>query len=382
MFRELIGTDRRDRKSNDGALQPNLLDIDVRKIYRQHVEMTHKSLCVMPQRQGRRNDKREARARLEQAKAARLMPMSPANVEKKLRHLLPFLDWCRLKGYVNRNVVDEMELQLKESRVRVQKFRRPGQKKTYIALSREELARVFGSDSFRLGAIRHDWAYWCPLLCLFAGLRIAEASQIMTCDLVCIDDVYCLRVTTTVDEKEDLDGHGQGSRQMVEAITADEAERRLKNASSRRTVPLHPKLIDLGFLEFMRNKQGADTSSLVFIRLTWHEKSQWSRKPGDHIGELLRTTKVYVKRKKVPHSLRSNLHQALKKTGLDSTQVIRLLGHATKQMADDHYGETDDGPYVTAVMVAQHLERVDFGFEVPPWTAILTLRSGSNFARL
>ena len=77
MFRELIGTDRRDRKLNDGASQPNLLDIDVRKIYRQHVEMTHKSLCVMPQRQGRRNDNREARARFEQTKAARLIPMSP-----------------------------------------------------------------------------------------------------------------------------------------------------------------------------------------------------------------------------------------------------------------------------------------------------------------
>ena len=302
LFREFIGTQRRDRRSSDGTLQPNLLDVDVCQIERQHIAETHPSLCAMPQRQGRRTDKREARALLEQAKAAKLMPMSPANVEKKLRHLLPFLDWCRLKGYLDRTVIEEMDLQLTESRVRVQKSKRPGQKKTYIALSREKLSRVFGSDSFRLGAIRHDWAYWCPLLCLYAGLRIVEASQIMTCDLVCIDNVYCLKVTTTVDENEDVDGDGQENHQMVEATNAAEAERRLKNASSRRTVPLHPKLIELGFLEFVRNMQGADTSSLVFKGLTWPEKSQWSQKPGDHIGDLLRITKVYVKRRKVPHS--------------------------------------------------------------------------------
>jgi integrase len=72
--------------------------------------------------------------------------------------------------------------------------------------------------------IIRDALFWLPLLGLFHGNRLEEFAQLRREDVAVADGVPFLRIT-------------------------DDDGRRLKNAQSRRDVPLHPELIRLGFLE-------------------------------------------------------------------------------------------------------------------------------------
>jgi len=72
--------------------------------------------------------------------------------------------------------------------------------------------------------ITRDAMFWLPLLGLYQGTRLEELAQLRREDVGIATGVWFLRVS-------DADG------------------RQLKNAQSRRDVPLHPELIRLGFLD-------------------------------------------------------------------------------------------------------------------------------------
>lgn len=67
--------------------------------------------------------------------------------------------------------------------------------------------------------------FWVPLLSMFGGLRLNEACQLYTDDVVVVDDVPLLLI------RADADGT------------------RLKTVASQRRVPIHPELIRIGFLQ-------------------------------------------------------------------------------------------------------------------------------------
>lgn len=170
----------------------------------------------------------------------------------------------------------------------------------------------------------------------------------------------------------DKDEDAQRKRKIT--APTPEAYRRLKNQASRRVVPLHPKLIELGFLEFVEKLKASSTSPVhLFQGLTWSEDSLFGRAPSRYMRGLLEVAGIAVPRRKVPHSLRSNFHQALDDTMLDSDRQKRLLGHATGNMKDERYGETDRGPAFPFAGVLPYLAKVDFGIKVPTWNEVKEL---------
>ena len=91
------------------------------------------------------------------------------------------------------------------------------------------------------------------------------------------------------------------------------------------------------------------------------------RKPSEHMRKLLKAAGIHQKRRKVPHSLRSNFHQALDKTLLAPDLQKRLLGHSTDSVKISNYNETDQGPALPAAEVLPYLARVAFAITVPSW---------------
>ncbi|MFD2754300.1 hypothetical protein [Comamonas terrae] len=74
--------------------------------------------------------------------------------------------------------------------------------------------------------------YWIPLLCMWHGLRVGEATQLQ------IHDVDLAQSLIKIQVAQDHDEIGP--------------ERSLKNAATYRVVPIHPTLLALGFLDFVR----------------------------------------------------------------------------------------------------------------------------------
>ena len=176
----------------------------VNHITRAHVLAFVEGLKVLPQRQGRRTDGVEALARIEEGRSKRLPSPSKGSVAKKLLHVRPFLVWTKRKGWVGQDVIDELALALENADAAVLKAKstkkiQPG----YVALSAVELTTLFEQHAFLAGAIRADWSYWIPLLCLYQGLRVSEASQLYTNDVVAVDGVSCLSVISDASDDDD-----------------------------------------------------------------------------------------------------------------------------------------------------------------------------------
>jgi integrase len=89
-----------------------------------------------------------------------------------------------------------------------------------------DLTRLFNSDWF-LGKNDRDYKFWLPWLGLFTGARLSELTQLGLDDLRKDQGIWYLSLTTT-------DG------------------KRLKTKNSVRMIPLHPRLIQMGFPEWAR----------------------------------------------------------------------------------------------------------------------------------
>jgi integrase len=179
----------------------------------------------------------------------------------------------------------------------------------------EELRRLFssavwtGRDSSRRSArgteITRDARFWIPLLCVFEGTRLEEVADLRRKDIKHEAGVWQLEITTE--------------------------HRRLKNHSAKRTIPIHPELIRVGFLEYVAQIAPRSTDPL-FPDL---EPQGADEKRGPRITrwfvEYRRDVDVF--REGVgSHAFRHNVTTRLREELHDYSDQLRLnylLGHAS-----------------------------------------------------
>lgn len=88
--------------------------------------------------------------------------------------------------------------------------------------------------------VRQPHRYWIPLISLYQGMRINEICQLYCDDILEIAGIPCIRITANPARKQ---------------IVEKPDNKRLKNESSRRTIPIHPTLLQLGFLDFVEDRR-------------------------------------------------------------------------------------------------------------------------------
>ncbi|MFL9879768.1 hypothetical protein PQR63_15315 [Herbaspirillum rhizosphaerae] len=108
------------------------------------------------------------------------------------------------------------------------------------------------SESFK-GKMKWDLSarYWIPLICLYHGLRVREATQIRVSDIV-PGEHPLLRIQTEEGSKKDGDSES--------ALPV----RRVKNEASKRDVPIHPVLLELGFMGMVSEAKSRGATSPCF----------------------------------------------------------------------------------------------------------------------
>jgi integrase len=161
--------------------------------------------------------------------------------------------------------------------------------------------------------------FWIPLLSMFGGLRLNEACQLDAADIRRIENVDCFVIT-----------------ERSEEVTTD---KRLKTASSERVVPIHVMLIDLGFLDFARQRKRAGESKLfgeVGMGATGYRSttfSAWFRRFVARAGADSPKTCF--------HSFRHGFRDALREARIDRDIALALGGWTTASGAasvSDAYG--------------------------------------------
>lgn len=187
----------------------------------------------------------------------------------------------------------------------------------------------------------YPYWFWLPLLGYFTGARTNEIAQLDTADIKDVDGHACIDFCA-----DDTD--------------AFEAKR-IKTGEAR-LVPIHPRLIEIGFLEYVDEQRRSRQKKLFGDGLTYlrsresdtaHNKEGWAKAAGKFFNEspngYLVTIGVHLPNDgkslySFRHTLETNLRNA-RRDGkpVDQTIIDSITGHAPETIASKYY---DGGPTI------------------------------------
>jgi integrase len=157
-----------------------------------------------------------------------------------------------------------------------------------------------------------DARFWLPLLSLYTGARIDELGQLLVTDVKMEEGVAFIDLNTVEEGK------------------------RLKNKGSRRKVPLHPELVNCGFLEYVAavRKKG---ERQVFPELRINKEGRWTGNVASLIVDDFRALGI-TDRLKVVHSFRHTFKDACRDAEIPEEVHDRLTGHRNGSVGRDYGG--------------------------------------------
>jgi integrase len=290
-------------------------DLDVVQINRGHVRQFRDAAQLVPKL---RVGKLRKALLPELAEWSRAHPGTPcigaATINKWLTCLQGVLNWARKNGVIPDEVawsdpVSGMRLKVPRSK------RRPWEP--------EELKVLFGSPIYTQGVRptggKGEAAYWMPLLALYSGARLGELAP------MCADDVK-------IDPSSGV--------HFMTVIEDDDAGRSVKTENSVRAFPIHPELIRVGFLEFVRQRRGDGSPARLFPLLKPGSKGGFGEAFSKWFGRYKRALGIDNKRS-VFHSFRHGFKDALRAAGVNEDINDALTGHGGGNVVARGYGSDD-----------------------------------------
>lgn len=166
---------------------------------------------------------------------------------------------------------------------------------------------------------------WVPWIACFTGARISEICQLERSDIASSKGIYFFRMTT----------EQTSSAQDPSSSKADKAKKSLKNFSSKRGIPIHPRLIEEGFLEFVAACKTRD----LFSDLTPDRFGNRGGNATKVISRWVREKIGFTDRRISPsHSFRHRFQTVCKNFHVPSEMRDRLMGHSSGE-SSELYGE-------------------------------------------
>ncbi|UYP81152.1 site-specific integrase [Pseudomonas asiatica] len=241
--------------------------------------------------------------------------ITAVTVNNRLRKLTAFLNWCKTNGYVTDNPLTGMKVMTGSA------------KEARLSFERPDLDALLNHEALRREARKHPWRYWLPLLGRTTGARLEELCQLRVDDFIEQQGIPCIRID---------DSHEGQS---------------LKNASSRRFLPLHPALIEHGLLQYAESVKtsGADRlfPELEAVRgKLGHAASKWFGRYKAKLG--------ITDPRKTFHSFRHTFIDDLRDAGVQDSLIKRMVGHEDSSVTFGIYGSRT--PIKAMVEALRHIE--------------------------
>ncbi len=220
--------------------------------------------------------------------------LSPRTIRySKLAAINAVLRWAADNRKIASNVAEKIDVATKA---------KPGQGRR--AYTDDEAKKIL--DAARREKVAH--LHWLPWLSAYTGARISELCQVRREDVFKIGQHWVLR------------------------ISADAGS--VKNVHSERTVPIHKRLIDEGFLKFVSTVK----SGPLFRSLTPDRFNNRGGNGTKLVGRWVRDLGIDDPRISPSHSWRHRLKTLARRHGLASDLVDAITGHERDSVADQ-YGE-------------------------------------------
>lgn len=182
-----------------------------------------------------------------------------------------------------------------------------------------DIAKLFGSSIYtgqhRPKGGGRDAAAWLPLLILCTGARLEELCQLRVEDINQQDGIDFMRILDLDDEEQDIKTH-------------------VKTDESRRRVPIHPMLIQAGFLTYVEYIK-AGKQSWLFPHLT---PDRYAKRGGNWSKWWTRWRKTLGVngRQKCYHAFRHNFKTACRESEIGEDLHDALTGHSGGGVGRDY----------------------------------------------
>lgn len=244
--------------------------------------------------------------------------LSATSVNKYLGYFSCLFDWAKRNRLVEDNLFDGIRVKNNKKDNRRDMFN-----KDEVALILEEL------EANKSGKVKNKSQYWGALIAIYTGARRNEIGALMVDDVKQDKETGIWYFDITDEEEEGKD---------------------VKTEAARRLVPLHSRLIDLGFMDYWEEakkivestpkKDGMSARLLYNFTYTDHDK--WGRMLGQFMNDrLLDYLGLRVKNKKTLHSLRHSFITYLDVANVKATTIKSMVGHEQGTVTHGiytHYG--------------------------------------------
>jgi integrase len=156
------------------------------------------------------------------------------------------------------------------------------------------------------------WLWWIPRILALSGMRLGEVAQLRKCDV-------------------------REERGVLVFDVNGEDGKELKTDASRRLVPVHPRLVDLGLPAFVAAQPDG---------FLWPQRLRVTANPSkgnfDRLSRLLndRLNRAGITdRRKVIHSFRHTVATRLKEADIQDFTISEILGHEVGNITTGRYGK-------------------------------------------
>ncbi len=243
--------------------------------------------------------------------------LSVRSINGMLAFFRAFMNWCIDNGHYHKtNPFDGLllrEVQSAESKRN--------------SFTQEQINQIFtcpvytGCKSHKMHdrylpgqTVIRDSLYWIPLVALYSGARLQEIAQLYVHDVHQIGGLWVF----------DFNEEGE--------------DKYLKTVSSRRKTPMHPALVNLGFLGYLEGLIDAGEKR-VFPDLSLSSDGTYSNSFSKRFNYLLKRQGIKTAKSSF-HSFRHTFIDALRNTEVAREVREALVGHLGQRTAHDVYGSS------------------------------------------
>ncbi|NHZ81565.1 tyrosine-type recombinase/integrase [Massilia sp. CCM 8695] len=195
------------------------------------------------------------------------------------------------------------------------------------AFTETELKTIFDPASF--GSAKRPTQFWPALLALYTGARLNELACLGLDDFIEEQGIPCIAIRH-IPRKKPLSI--QSKRKVPDA-------RRTKNKVSRRLVPLHPDLYEIGIQDYIDDMRSIGATRF-FPTLPLDSRGKRERNLSRDGNDYLRKIGVHIHRMKVMHSFRDTVCDMLGVSDMDEVQADQWTGHKNQSVKGKHYRST------------------------------------------
>ena len=191
--------------------------------------------------------------------------------------------------------------------------------------SEKDLKKIFKKENnihfTKIEEKRYE-LYWTPLIGVFSGLRLGEITSLY------------------IDNVREIKGSHREKRLCFDIVVEPErTDKHLKTQSSRRIVPVHDTLIELGLIEFIQLLKIKDPKRERLFQELKYKSGNYNQNVSRWFNTRYLPLLGLKTDKKNFHSLRHTVSDHLKQKGIEPHFVNELLGHSSGNIDLERYGK-------------------------------------------